>query len=375
MYSGHRPPSGRRPPPGRRLTILPREDFSSRGNSKMMIPVPNKTSRILPRNSLEKLLIKIQYFEKIFLTKDFETLNKCENLENIKIGKHVGKGLEGDVFELNNEFVIKVGKIYNINDASKEKVIIESLISLLLAKEIKDGNSINFPTVNDVFACYDQSPYSRALKKQPDKLNIYTLMEKLDNFNKNESSEIIENLILQLFASIYFIQEKFKMVHQDLHDKNIMIKKIKNDKEHKYLNYKINGKRFRIPNIGLALIIIDFGFSTFEFKKNRYHRSDFNKIPREYNMSKTFRPNYDIAFITKSLTESKVILTDKMNEVFKTINTTSPTFNSTKRPLPIKGTFCPKELFKLIEKIYSAEEYINPGWKFSNSPWFSFSNE
>lgn len=376
-FTSIRPPTGR-PPSGRLPLIFSREDFPSRSNSKMLIPVPNKPSRLLPRNSLERLLSKIQNFEKIFLTRDFKTLNRCEKLEGVKIGKSLGKGFEGEVFE-SSEFVIKVGTLYDKNNAQKEKVTVESLVSLLLAKEVKNGNSINFPAINDVFVCNDQSPYSVSIaSKNNPKLVIYTLMERLiDPDEIKLTNEIFENLVFQLYASIYFIQENFKMVHQDLHAKNIMIRKIKKDADHKYLNYKINGKRFKISNMGFALIIIDFGFSTFEFKKMRYCRSDFNTMPKEYSMSKEFKPNYDIAFITKSLSESnffKSKLTDKMGEIFKTINNLSPAFSSTKRPKPVKGSICPKELFKLIEKTYSTGEgYFSPGWEFSTSSWFSFS--
>lgn len=318
---------------------------------------------------------KIDNFEIALFSRDFNRLNKCENLKSLKLGEIIGEGVEGQIFE-SNGFVIKIGMIEKIN-SMEEKVAIESLCALLLSEQVKKGNTINFPLINDVFLC-DKT-------NEENYTAVYTLMERLimfmdtnDNLGINFTADLMENIILQLLASIYFMQEKFKMSHQDLHTGNIMLRKIK-DGQGKFLNYKVNGKRLKIPNMGWALVIIDFGFTTFNYKGVHYS-ANFNRINKVFNIREEFRPAYDLLYsliIIFDRTEERLIK-DVITDIILDI-TDEALFTEYSRPLNPLPDMNARKALRIVEKKYGENPdpknvKFSDNWPFAGKGWFSFSN-
>lgn len=62
----------------------------------------------------------------------------------------------------------------------------------------------------------------------------------------------------QIYVSLYFLQKFFNMTHHDLHWGNILVHPTTVGG---YSAYKIDGKKYYLPNIGFNFVLWDFGYS------------------------------------------------------------------------------------------------------------------
>lgn len=164
------------------------------------------------------------------------------------------------------------------------------------------------------------------------------------------------------------------MTHYDLHTKNIMFEKI--PKKHKYLNYNIGGNKLSIPNVGWALVLIDFGYSYFKYNGNEYGR----ELP--LILKKEFRKDYDIMHSSSSVLGNymfklKLPIKGFMIELFEKIwNEHKNSVDKSGRPkiyLPLNIN----QIFKTISKYHLTTGFdnginFNNEWNFK-SKWFEYS--
>lgn len=93
------------------------------------------------------------------------------------------------------------------------------------------------------------------------------------------------NVLFQILVSLYSMYYHFDMVHNDFHGDNILYRKIKPGG---YWLYKIDGRKYYVPNLGYQFYLSDFGYAwitgkmfPFWFVKeeaNRYIVEDFDKL-------------------------------------------------------------------------------------------------
>lgn len=67
---------------------------------------------------------------------------------------------------------------------------------------------------------------------------------------------VIENCVFQLVAACYAFEKYYLMTHNDLHLKNVLVHEIQPGG---YWEYRINGKTYRVPNLGYVFVVWDFG--------------------------------------------------------------------------------------------------------------------
>jgi len=152
------------------------------------------------------------------------------------------------------------------------------------------------------------------MPRQEDKclmiLSEYATLGDLENFLKRmycnvlkyfTKEEVIMNLLFQIYAGLYSLQKYFNITHHDLHGKNILVHKLdikpKNGK-HEYIEYKIDGYKYYIPNLGFFVTIWDFGYATIPNKLmrkdlTRYY-TNLRSILNDKNLYKTrkIEPGY-----------------------------------------------------------------------------------
>lgn len=141
-------------------------------------------------------------------------------------------------------------------DLELEVVDLDSDISNSITSEIEDGsNLVNEEVINVSYWC--------KIKNYPTQVGFfekieYTLEEWIEE-NDNFSIQEWKSILFQLIFALSFIQDRFNMVHNDLHCDNIMFSKT--DKE--YFYYIIDHTAYRVPTFGRVVKIIDFARATY----------------------------------------------------------------------------------------------------------------
>jgi serine/threonine protein kinase len=101
-----------------------------------------------------------------------------------------------------------------------------------------------------------------------------------DWVTKEHSIHLWYNAFFQITSAIYALQKYFNMTHLDLHSDNILVRKVKKGG---YWTYIINGKQYKVPNLGYQFYISDFGhawipnnfkswFISQKYKKKQIHQ-------------------------------------------------------------------------------------------------------
>lgn len=71
------------------------------------------------------------------------------------------------------------------------------------------------------------------------------------------SLPLIHNCVFQIAAGLYSMEKYFRgMTHNDLHYGNVLVHEVKPGG---YWEYKIDGKRYYVPNLGYVFVLWDFG--------------------------------------------------------------------------------------------------------------------
>lgn len=145
---------------------------------------------------------------------------------------------------------------------------------------------------------------------------INLFLEKLDGTleelltQETYDANIIIGCLFQISFSLYYLQEQFKFIHNDLHINNIMY--VKTSEE--FLYYKLKDKYYKIPTNGYIFKIIDFGRCIFTFKGRLYLNDSFSKhgeADTQYDYTnEKFNPNYNFDLCRLSTT-----ILDELNEI------------------------------------------------------------
>lgn len=134
--------------------------------------------------------------------------------------------------------------------------------------------------------------------------------------NREHSIHLWYNAMFQIVVSIYALQKYFNMTHLDLHSDNILVKKIKKGG---YWNYIINGKEYKVPNLGYQFYIFDFGhawipktfkswFISQKYKKKQIHKGfDLQRLYKSTMLLKDSPSKFrrDIQYILRKLNKNK----------------------------------------------------------------------
>ena len=88
------------------------------------------------------------------------------------------------------------------------------------------------------------------------------LLEYIRNNYKNMTLKDWRVILFQLFSALAVIQNKYPgFRHNDMKANNILIQKIESRNKNNKFKYKINGKIYIIPNIGIQVKLWDFDFA------------------------------------------------------------------------------------------------------------------
>ncbi len=138
-------------------------------------------------------------------------------------------------------------------DVSNSDTILEQIDELLTI----DADIKYYESSEGIFLEYPNTP-SYLLVTEYMRFSIDYLIE-----NNILSYKIILSCVFQIFSAIATMISVFGLKHNDLHFGNIMVAKT----EEKYLYYQFNNTYFKVPTYGYIFKIIDWGRSTYNFKK------------------------------------------------------------------------------------------------------------
>ena len=172
------------------------------------------------------------------------------------------------------------------------------------------------------------------------------------------------NAFFQITTALFALQKYFNMTHLDLHSDNILVKKIKPGG---YWVYIINGKKYKVPNLGYQFIILDFGharipqyFVSQYKRRKKIHRGfdikelftsiSFNTAPKEFRKDvnyviKRLSKNEDFDIIIEELWKNKYVYDTGTGKDKVMKSRLLDTFNLDKR---INLKYFPQELRYLV---------------------------
>ena len=249
-------------------------------------------------------------------------------------------------YKNNDNQIIVNNKLYQIPyiiNSMNNPSYIHTFVSYLLSKCVEDNYIQHFPLFygssniimekftysmeKDTYNCfedniiddknikifnYDNEDFFIELNDVPiilsyhEKIN-YNLIHLMNNHNL--STDEWYSFLFQIYFSLNFIQNHFKMIHNDLHIGNILYRKTNEE----FLYYYVNNKYYKIPTFNRIYVIIDWERTTFEFNNILYYNNVFmtdNDCSGQYtyktyhiNNKKTKLPNcsFDITFLISSI--------------------------------------------------------------------------
>lgn len=113
-----------------------------------------------------------------------------------------------------------------------------------------------------------------------DGTNVFSIVESIDEkYDLSEFINICDRktliiILLQIFNALSVAYNKYKFIHYDLHDDNILIQQFDNDID---INIYINGQVKTIKT-NVLVTIIDYGHSSIEYENVKYKRSELMTV-------------------------------------------------------------------------------------------------
>ena len=193
-------------------------------------------------------------FVKEYTIKDKIDRNKLINL------KYIGSGYTSDVYELSNEFIVKIykDKIIARNFIKKLNNLLEIYVNKKINNIISNNICPNF--VN----CYmsSEKPTFFILEKEDGDLKEFLKnIIHQNNINKDNIKhyvKLFKTMIFQILIGILYLNNYLDIYHNDLKTNNIFFKKINENTVFKYI---FNDNIYYIPTYGYLFMIGDFGSS------------------------------------------------------------------------------------------------------------------
>ena len=197
-----------------------------------------------------------------------------------------GNTAEGYVFKssfyhLNDTLVLKISKDANVKDLIHEFFIGMSL------NELKTKIP-NFMYVYSLFNCSEVINTNDNNFKICEKIGDVNmmLMEKIEGNDLEKEMDIMDdydviNSIFQICLALQMAYDSFGFIHQDLHIRNIMIRKLP---DNKIIKYSFNNSNSIYINTNFYAIIIDYGFSAV-YDENRNNYLTIKDLTKSYRNS------------------------------------------------------------------------------------------
>lgn len=153
----------------------------------------------------------------------------------------------------------------------------EYLISILVANLRRNGISVHFLDTFLFATCFGSRKIEHYIFMEKIDTNFGTLGDQicekkfsnLNSINPNPNPEAVNSLYIQVLHALACIQDKYQIVHGDLHEDNVFIEYITKEtqyngkylSESEYFEYIIDGVSVYIPNIGMLVKLGDWGFA------------------------------------------------------------------------------------------------------------------
>ena len=191
-------------------------------------------------------------------TNDKIDRNKIKELENTQIMTKIGQGYIAKIYKIkldNNYYALKLFH-ENFHENIENFDLLNEIETLKITSRcVRDNICPN------VLYGYGSS----------DKINKYILLEYIDTSiydffenliitkdNASQYIDIISSMIFQILVGLLVLHEIYDIAHNDLHLKNIFIKKIDKDT---VFQYNINNIKYTVPTYGYLIILGDHGRS------------------------------------------------------------------------------------------------------------------
>lgn len=208
------------------------------------------------------------YFESVIIAdgKACMTQNKTL-LKYVGTPKLLGYGSFGNVYgaQIPNTKIpvaIKEGRISaaELKKAMVKNYPMEYLYNKLINDLLDDKICPNFSYTYAIFFCdkctlneFDKKPITTQCSETIVELFDFTL-DKL----KDLKDEVVLSILFQILFAVASIQIQYGMFHNDIKKENILVKVIPSGG---YWLYKLNGKKYYVPNHGYIVALNDFGVS------------------------------------------------------------------------------------------------------------------
>jgi hypothetical protein len=248
--------------------------------------------------------IKIDTSKKHFGFKNSKILNNPSN-----------KYIQGVPYKIENDgkdFCIKVIPIETCYNIHKNPSFIENILLKEFNNLLEDYNIPNLLyyigscKVDCKSKALDTKYFSNCQKTNIIKsvcnclITEYVNKKSLDDYTSSKTLSLAswKSIIFQVLYTIYVLQKKYKLSHNDLHCGNILIDTI--DKEG-YLTYELNNQKYYVKHNGVIPKIFDFEVS------ESYNNSISKLYPNEHlkeqkkSIPQYFHPGYDVHYFLDSL--------------------------------------------------------------------------
>ena len=273
------------------------------------------------RQSIKKKRILLDESQELFGLVELEQFNEVKNEKDIKGYPFYGKDKRGNEFAIK---IVPIEKKYNKNNhpAMLECIFLRELTDNIVNKNISphivhylgyqkisnNAKAIRFLNlkkfeIEDVIRSNSNMLISEFVQGGSLDNWIYTTYE-----NKEKITDIQWKVIIfQLLYTLVVLQKQYKMMHNDCHYGNILIDNTV--KPGGYFIYKIDDKKYYIPNTGIIPKLWDFEFSMSYNNKitNNYINAYISNgevdtdSADESNVPETYNEVYDTHYFLTSL--------------------------------------------------------------------------
>lgn len=237
---------------------------------------------------------------------------------------------------VSNEIIRKPRDSKYVTDPFSNEIINSTLVSNLFSQ----GLCPHFPLFFGFFLCKNKleevvkkGGYDQDIIVNAKPLTGYILIEALDS-NLQSSNDVkikgyrqllrqgmennartLKNIAFQVIFAIAKMQEQYALMHNDLHEGNIVIALTKDNPyiwnginlntPDSFLKYKIGRKRFFLQNRYVLAKISDFGLSgAFGYPEVRLEATEKITKEREFSLhNRKFRKGFDLAYFVMSFTQ------------------------------------------------------------------------
>lgn len=253
---------------------------------------------------------------KLFTTKknltitDLTDKNSCMTLS---LGKSIGSGSNASVYVIKEkdnqgiEVVVKKIIIKESMEIKNDVIILNQTLSEIVMSSYfnqlyQQDNyySVNFPYFQGFFSCGHEA---------------FLIMETLQTtlydylYSSNFRVDLFIVLLFQLSFSLLLMQKE-KIMHNDLHSRNLMLVSTKNkyyrghSLQEKLHYYREGENVYELPNLGHILKFLDFDFSCRHSTPKLCPKKLFYRPVDNWNVQYEWRPFYDLMTISMFLVDA-----------------------------------------------------------------------